>query len=89
MNRLFYRSMDNLTGSAYGRGYECERGYQLVVNECENIMIPTNAFLNSSSSGAFSWNCERGYIKRDAECQYIKIPLNGYLSDSSHQGNDA
>ena len=80
MNRLFYRSMDNLTGSAYGRGY------QLVVNECEKIMIPTNAFLNSNSSGAFSWNCERGYIKRDAECQYIKIPLNGYLSDSSHQG---
>ena len=52
----------------------------------KKIMIPTNAFLNSSSSGAFSWNCERGYIKRDAECQYIKIPLNGYLSDSSHQG---
>ena len=67
------------TGSSYGRGWECRRGYREVNETCIVIKIPENAYLNASG---VRWECNRGFREFDKACVAINVPENGYLTES-------
>ena len=62
--------------SAYGRGWECHRGFRLSNESCAAVRVPANAYLRRSGD---DWSCDRGYMKRGELCAAVDVPANGYL----------
>ena len=72
-----------LTGSSYGDGWKCDRGYEKGLLRCVSVNVPVNGFLSDSSRGR-AWECNRGYRPEGASCVAIRIPANGYLADTRY-----
>lgn len=71
------------TGRSYGAGWECSRGYvQVSGMACNPIVVPANAFLQSSG---YDWQCERGYRQERDTCVPIVLPKYGYLTEDSSE----
>jgi hypothetical protein len=54
-----------LTKSAYGPGWECERGYQADKDACISIKLPENSHINFSGN---NWECNKPYQRRNNQC---------------------
>ncbi len=65
-----------LTGSSYGRGWECNHGFQRIGDICEEIAIPENAFLASTGD---RWTCNRLFRRIGEECEEVIAPENGFV----------
>jgi hypothetical protein len=68
---------DNARLNYLGNGWECNRGYSRVGNECRAVEIPQNASLNYLGNG---WGCNRGYSRVGNECRAVEIPHNASLN---------
>ena len=69
-----------LTTVAYGRGWDCERGFRAVDNNsCVAVEVPQGAYLEASGD---RWKCERGYRRDAGGCMLIEVPANAYLDSS-------
>ena len=54
----------NAHAKRYGRGWDCDRGYQSVDGSCATIEVPPNAFLKSNGR---DWECARAAIENGAD----------------------
>src|SRR5678810_1123648 len=72
---------NNAHARASGRGWECDRGYTEVSQDCVAVAVPANAYLEASGS---TWRCDRGYQRDAAACVAIAVPSNAYLNDASN-----
>jgi hypothetical protein len=73
----------NAHAKAYGKGWECDRGYRESAGACAAVVVPDNAYADNFSQGR-GWECNFGYRIRDNVCIAVKVPTNGYLADSYH-----
>lgn len=70
-----------LTGSRYGTGWACKRGYKAQGKRCVAMVVPANGYLDASGT---SWKCHRGYQQKRERCDEIQVPENGYLNGKSY-----
>ena len=68
--------------SAYGGGWDCDRGYQRIQQSCLALVVPSNAYLDSSGDG---WACERGFRKLKDGCIEIDLPPHAFLGASGNR----
>jgi hypothetical protein len=66
---------------AFGRDWQCDRGYRKSDESCVAIDVPPHGYLVDGSYGS-GWKCERGYNATNDACVAIKVPEHGYLTDS-------
>ena len=66
-----------------GADFECLRGYRQVDQDCVEIRMPENAYLDDSSYG-LGWRCDRGYSQQAETCVARRLPNNANLD---HSGN--
>jgi hypothetical protein len=72
-----HRLPENSSLNYLGNGWDCNRGYSRVGNECRSVQIPQNGSLNYVGNG---WDCNRGYSRVGNECRSVQIPQNGSLN---------
>lgn len=66
----------NAHKSPYTSGWQCNRGFQQVSQECQKVVIPKNASLDFLGN---DWVCNRGFGRVGNECQKVVIPNNAGL----------
>ena len=67
----------NATPSAYGNGWQCQKGYAKSSNQCNKVVLPVNAELNYSGNG---WQCQKGFAKSSNQCNKVVLPVNAQLN---------
>ena len=73
-----------LTGSAYGDGWKCGRGYEKEESALRFRQRSRRTASSRTSSRGRAWECNRGYRPEGDSCVAIKIPTNGYLADTRY-----
>lgn len=80
-----YSNAQNIPTNAhknpYGGGWECDRGFKQVGNECSRVSIPANASLDILGH---DWECNRGFKRSGNECTKVNIPQNAGLDILGH-----
>ncbi|WP_189639090.1 hypothetical protein [Paramylibacter ulvae] len=66
-----------------GDKWHCLRGYQKLKDSCQELIIPTNAYLVADTYHS-AWKCERGYEAINDICTAIKVPSNAFLNGASY-----
>ena len=66
-----------LTDSAYGSGWQCERGYRAINEICVAIRVPESGYLADAGYGP-GWRCDRGYRAVDEACVAVQVPENAH-----------
>ena len=69
-----------------GQNWGCLRGFKKLDGKCQKIILPENAYLNSSSYGQ-PWLCERGFFEKSGKCDAVFVPENAYLDDQSYSND--
>ena len=67
--------------NSFGAGWECNRGFKQVGNECLKVQIPPNAVLDILGH---DWECARGFRNSGNQCIKVQIPLNAGLDILGH-----
>jgi hypothetical protein len=65
----------------YGGGWECNRGFKQVGNECQKVQVPANAVLDILGH---DWECARGFRNSGNQCVKVQIPANAGLDILGH-----
>jgi hypothetical protein len=71
----------NAHKSAFGTGWECNRGFAQSGDQCIQVQIPPNAELDVFGHG---WQCRRGYAQTGDACIQVRIPGNAHLDVFGH-----
>ena len=69
----------NAIAKTYGRGWECEKGFRRIDDNCAVVILPDNAYLTDATYGS-GWKCSYGYKKNSDMCDQVALPANAYLS---------
>ncbi len=71
----------NAHRSAFGSGWECDRGFRRTGAVCQAVVVPTNAHLDFVGNG---WECDRGFHQVGTGCQAVSLPANAQLDFVGH-----
>lgn len=66
----------NAHKNPFGGGWECNRGFKQVGNECQKVQLPANAVLDILGN---DWECKRGFKRTGNECGKLTIPANASI----------
>jgi len=81
-NPAFTQSQpQNSHKNPYGSGWECNRGFKQVGNECQKVQIPLNAVLDILGH---DWECSRGFKNVGNQCVKVILPKNAGLDILGH-----
>src|SRR4051794_28342199 len=64
-----------------GIGWDCNKGYKQLGNNCEPVMPPAHAALDYWGHG---WDCTRGYKQVGDECEPVILPTHAALDYWGH-----
>jgi hypothetical protein len=66
----------NAHKNPFGGGWECNRGFKQVGNECQKVQLPANVVLDILGH---DWECARGFKNTGGQCIKVQIPANAGL----------
>lgn len=72
----------NAHAKSYGDGWECDRSFTVVEDQCIAIIVPSNAYLTNRVYGS-GWECHHGFEEIEGvSCTQVFVPEDGYLDAS-------
>lgn len=66
---------------AWGKGWECDRGFYEVRGACSKIVVPANARVDYTGH---AWECDRGYRRSVNQCAKVEVPEHASLDYTGH-----